>query len=62
MRPGVARRVLGFLSRPQQVADPCPELTPRERDVLGLIAAGSPDSAVADRAEAVRGAWVTGGR
>ncbi|WP_329125619.1 response regulator transcription factor [Streptomyces sp. NBC_01465] len=47
--PGVARRVLGFLSRPQPVADPCPELTPRERDVLGLIAVGSPNSAVAAR-------------
>ena len=47
--PGVARRVLGQLSRPPDRPDPCPTLTPRERDVLALIADGRPNSTVAAR-------------
>ncbi|WP_371550821.1 response regulator [Streptomyces sp. NBC_00554] len=47
--PGVARRVLGQLSRPLPQPDPCPALTPRERDVLTLIAAGTPNATVAAR-------------
>jgi DNA-binding NarL/FixJ family response regulator len=47
--PGVARRVLGRLSKPPDRPDPCPTLTPRERDVLALIADGQPNSTVATR-------------
>lgn len=43
--PGVARRVLGYLTAPPK-EEPFPELTPRERDVLDLIAAGRPNSAI----------------
>lgn len=43
--PGVARRVLGYLTAPPK-GEPFPELTPRERDVLDLIAAGRPNSAI----------------
>lgn len=39
--PGVAERVLAFLSSPPQAVDlPFPELTPRERQILDLIAVG----------------------
>jgi DNA-binding NarL/FixJ family response regulator len=38
--PGVARRVLGRLSGRAAVTDPFPQLTPRERQVLELLAAG----------------------
>ena len=39
--PGVAERVLAFLSSPPDAADlSFPELTPRERQILDLIAAG----------------------
>ena len=47
--PGVARRVLGHLGHPRQQPDPCPALTPRERDVLALIADGRSNSVVATR-------------
>ena len=46
--PGVAQRVLSRLTAPAQAAaEPFPELTPREREVLGLLAAGQPPRAVA---------------
>lgn len=45
--PGIARRVLGHLSG--AVADPFPDLTPRERQVLELMAAGLPTRAIAVR-------------
>ncbi|MDP4508702.1 response regulator [Nonomuraea turcica] len=50
--PGVARRVLGHLTAPQPRApagEPFPELTPREREVLGLIAAGHGNASIGAR-------------
>jgi DNA-binding NarL/FixJ family response regulator len=48
--PGVARRVLTFFAAPAGPAgEPFPELTPRERDVLGLIAGGLSNAAIATR-------------
>jgi DNA-binding NarL/FixJ family response regulator len=47
--PGVARRVLEYFAAPPRAADPFPELTPREREVLDLIAAGLPNAAIAGR-------------
>lgn len=47
--PGVARRVLGYFSAPRREAASFPELTPRERDVLDLVAAGLSNAAIADR-------------
>jgi DNA-binding NarL/FixJ family response regulator len=47
---GTARRVLDFFAAPTRPADrrdPFPQLTPRERDVLDLIAAGRPNGAIA---------------
>lgn len=56
--PGVARRVLGQLSGSAAAADPFPELTPRERQVLELLAAGVPTAAIGARlgARALRSA------
>ncbi|KAB2390412.1 response regulator [Actinomadura montaniterrae] len=47
--PGIARRVLGFFAAPPAATEPFPELTGRERDVLGLIAAGRPNAEIARR-------------
>ena len=47
--PGVARRVLGFFSAPPPAAEPFPELTTREREILDLLAAGLSNTAIADR-------------
>jgi DNA-binding NarL/FixJ family response regulator len=48
--PGVARRVLGFFAAPPKAAAPAfPELSPREREVLDLIAGGLTNSAIASR-------------
>lgn len=47
--PGVAQRVLGYFAAPPPVADPFPELTTREREVLDLMAAGERNQAIADR-------------
>jgi DNA-binding NarL/FixJ family response regulator len=46
--PGIARRVLALLAAPP-AAEPFPQLTARERDVLGLLAQGVPTAAVAAR-------------
>jgi DNA-binding NarL/FixJ family response regulator len=47
--PGVARRVLDYFAAPAPAGEPFPELTPREREVLDLIAAGLPNAAIATR-------------
>jgi DNA-binding NarL/FixJ family response regulator len=47
--PGVARRVLALLSGKGATAEPFPELTTRERQVLELLAAGLSTTAVGAR-------------
>jgi DNA-binding NarL/FixJ family response regulator len=47
--PGVAQRVLGYFATPQPAADPFPDLTTREREILTLLAAALPNSAIATR-------------
>jgi DNA-binding NarL/FixJ family response regulator len=47
--PGVAQRVLGYFAAPPPVADPFPDLTAREREVLDLMAAGERNQVIADR-------------
>jgi DNA-binding NarL/FixJ family response regulator len=47
--PAVAQRVLARLSAPASNEDPFPQLTPREHDVLRLLAQGLSNSAIADR-------------
>ncbi len=46
---GVARRALAYLTAPRLDTTVFPELTPREREVLGLIAGGLPNGAIASR-------------
>ncbi|MEO5652630.1 MAG: response regulator transcription factor [Marmoricola sp.] len=46
---GVALRVLAQLTSPPREADPFPQLTPREREVLDLLAAGRSPREVANR-------------
>jgi DNA-binding NarL/FixJ family response regulator len=46
---GVARRALTYLTRPRSNLQAFPELTAREREVLGLIAGGLPNAAIATR-------------
>jgi DNA-binding NarL/FixJ family response regulator len=47
--PGVARRMLRQLAGPRRPAEPFPELTTRERQVLELLAAGLSTTAVGAR-------------
>ncbi len=47
--PGVAQRVLGYFAAPPPVADPFPDLTAREREVLDLVAAGVRNQQIAER-------------
>ncbi len=47
--PAVAQRVLARLATPFTDEDPFPQLTPREHDVLRLLAQGLSNSAIADR-------------
>ena len=47
--PGVAQRVLGYFSSPPATAEPFPELSGREREILDLLAAGLPNAAIATR-------------
>jgi DNA-binding NarL/FixJ family response regulator len=46
--PGVARRLMAFFAQPAPRADPeaFPELTDREREILGLIARGRSNAAI----------------
>ncbi len=46
--PAVAQRVLARLATPLTDHDPFPQLTPREHDVLRLVAQGLPNSAIAN--------------
>lgn len=46
--PAVAQRVLARLATPLTDQDPFPQLTPREHDVLRLVAQGLPNSAIAN--------------
>lgn len=47
--PGVAGRLIGYLSAPQPTDPPFPELTPREREILGEVAQGHSNGAIAAR-------------
>jgi DNA-binding NarL/FixJ family response regulator len=47
----VARRVLARLTAPTSERDPFPQLTPREHDVLDLLACGLSNPAIAARLE-----------
>jgi DNA-binding NarL/FixJ family response regulator len=47
--PDVARRVLSYFTATPQQRDPFPQLTPREHEVLNLLAAGLSNSAIAGR-------------
>jgi DNA-binding NarL/FixJ family response regulator len=47
--PGVARRALTYLSRPPTEQVAFPELTPREREVLELIASGLGNASIGSR-------------
>lgn len=47
--PGVARRALAYMSGPRTEQAAFPELTPREREVLDLIAAGLGNATIAAR-------------
>lgn len=45
--PDIARRVLRTLTDPQPATSPFPQLTEREREILGLLANGWPNSRIA---------------
>jgi DNA-binding NarL/FixJ family response regulator len=47
--PGVASRVLGFFAAPPVMAEPFPELTSREREILDLLAGGLPNATIGQR-------------
>jgi DNA-binding NarL/FixJ family response regulator len=48
--PGVAQRVLAFFQAGPSAVEPAfPELTPREREILDLLAAGLPNAAIGER-------------
>jgi DNA-binding NarL/FixJ family response regulator len=45
--PGIAGRLISYLSTPPTRGVPFPELTPREREILDRIARGETNSAIA---------------
>jgi DNA-binding NarL/FixJ family response regulator len=47
--PGVARRAIAHLSAPATADNPFPTLTPREREILDLIATGQGNATIAAR-------------
>ena len=47
--PGIAERLIHYFATPAAAAPRFPELTDREREVLGLIAQGLTNSAIAER-------------
>jgi DNA-binding NarL/FixJ family response regulator len=47
--PGVARRAMAMLSQPAQSPSAFPTLTPREHEILGLIATGLGNGAIATK-------------
>jgi DNA-binding NarL/FixJ family response regulator len=47
--PGIARRVRSYLSTPHRPTPKFPQLTPREHDILSLLAAGSTNTAIGTR-------------
>jgi DNA-binding NarL/FixJ family response regulator len=47
--PGVARQVLAYFAAPPVERTSFPDLTPRERQVLDLVAAGLPNATIAAR-------------
>jgi DNA-binding NarL/FixJ family response regulator len=49
--PGVAHRVLQYFASPPQVAEPFPDLTAREREILALLADALPNHTIAARLE-----------
>jgi DNA-binding NarL/FixJ family response regulator len=46
--PGVAARMLAHFQAPAPSANPCPELTAREREILDLLASGKRTHAIAE--------------
>lgn len=47
--PGVARRTMDYLAAPRESPSTFPDLTDRESEVLGHVAAGLANAAIADR-------------
>lgn len=47
--PGVASKVLGMVSAPTSAVDAFPELSPREREILRLVASGQRTATIADQ-------------
>lgn len=45
----IARRITAFFSGPRATADPFPELTDRESEILELVAEGQPNPVIASR-------------